>query len=169
MQVRARNSRYESPNSNLARWTFDDTSNVDRLTGLFVKQISDSSITIGWTAIKKVEGYIIQPSYPYPYPKLESIRTKDTEHTLQGLVKGININIKVSGYVKNYIGRPASISSVLPGSDGLPEITDQSILTGTLKLRWTPPANYKAENITYGIYYGVTMADLIESMCRQFI
>lgn len=163
LKVRARNSRYESSNSNLARWTFDDTSNVDRLSGLHVTHIGDESIRIEWSSIKKVEGYIIQPSYPYPYPKLEAIRTKETNYQLERLVKGININIKVSGYVKNYVGRPASISSVLPGSGGLPEVPGQTVSTSTLLLRWSPPANYKATNITYGIYYGTTMSELNES------
>lgn len=165
--MRARNTRYESSNSNLVRLSFDDTSNVDRLTGLHVTHIGDDSIRIEWTPIKNVEGYVIQHSYPYPYPKLESIRTKETNYQLEKLVKGININIKVSGYVKNYVGRPASISSVLPGSGGLPEVPGQSVSQSTLLLRWSQAAELKDKNVTYGIYYGTTMAELNESKCGR--
>lgn len=94
-QVRARNSKYESSNSNLVRLSFDDTSNVDRLTGLHVTHIGTDSIRIEWTAIKGVEGYVIQPNMPYPYPKMESSRTTQTNFQLEKLVLGVNINIKV--------------------------------------------------------------------------
>lgn len=77
-------------------------------------------------------------------------------------MKGVNINIKVSGYVKNYVGRPASISSVLPG-EGLPEVPTQSVDNKLLLLQWSPPVDYKENNITYGIYYGTTMIELNES------
>lgn len=145
------------------RLSFDDTSNVDRLTGLHVTFIGEDSIRIEWSPIKNVEGYVIQLSYPFSYPKLEPIRTKETNYLLEKLVKGININIKVSGYVRNYVGRSASISSVLPGKGGLPEVPNQSVSQSTLLLRWSPPVDYKAANITYGIYYGTTMTELIES------
>lgn len=95
LQVRARNSKYESSNSNLVRLSFDDTSNVDRLTGLHVTHIGTDSIRIEWTAIKGVEGYVIQPNMPYPYPKMESSRTTQTNFQLEKLVLGVNINIKV--------------------------------------------------------------------------
>lgn len=124
--------------------------------------IGVDSIRIEWAAINGVEGYVIQPSLPYPYPKLEPIRTKSTNYQLEKLVKGVNINIKVSGFVRNYVGRPASISSVLPGA-GLPEVPSQSVSQSTLLLRWSPPVDYKVNNITYGIYYGTTMAELNES------
>lgn len=59
--VRARNSKYESSNSNLVRLSFDDTSNVDRLAGLHVTHIGVDFIRIEWTAIIGVDGYVIQP------------------------------------------------------------------------------------------------------------
>lgn len=93
--MRARNSRYESSNSNLVRLSFDDISNVDRLTGLHVTHIGADSIRIEWSAIKGVEGYVIQPSMPSPYPSLPSLRIKETFYKLENLVKGVNINIKV--------------------------------------------------------------------------
>lgn len=167
--VRARNSRNESPSSKLVRLSFDDTSNIDRLTGLHVTHIGPDYIQVEWKPTKGVDGYLIQPILPYPYPKLKSYRTTNTSYRVENLVQGVHINIKVSGFLKNYFGRPASISTVLPGTalPEVPKITMNYNPDATL-LRWSAPINANLKNITYGIYYGTTMDELTESKYFHF-
>lgn len=64
------------------------------------------------------------------------------------------------------MGRPASITSLLPGA-ALPEIPNQVIQPSTAVLRWNAPDDLK--DLTYGIYYGTTMAELIESKLSKKI
>lgn len=162
-QVRARNSKNESPSSSLARLSFDDVSNIDRLSGLQTTNIGHDFIILKWNAIKAVDGYIVQPVLPQPYPKLPVIRTTEPTAQLNNLVPGAHINIKVSAYVKNYFGRVSSISVVLPGLP-LPEVPQTSLFhDGTsTRLKWHKP-NTTLQNLTYGIYYGTTLEELYES------
>lgn len=161
--VRARNSKNESPSSRLVRLTFDNASDMDRLTGLHVTHIGGDYIQVEWNPIKGVDGYSIQTSLPQRYPKLKPNQTTDTKFKVANLIQGVNINIKVSGFKKNFFGRPASISSILPGS-ALPEIpqfniTDKNDLP---EIKWTAPTGIAQKNLVYGIYYGITLDELYE-------
>lgn len=161
--VRARNSKNESPNSKLERLTFDTASDMDRLTGLHVTLIGPDYIQVEWNEIKGVDGYSIQTTLPQKYPKLKPSQTQETKFRVSNLVHGVNINIKVSGYKKNFFGRPASISSVLPG-DPLPEVALSQIndTNDIPELTWDEPKGVTFKNITYGIYYGTTLDELYD-------
>lgn len=161
--VRARNSKNESPSSKLVRLTFDNASDMDRLTGLHVTHIGPDYIQVGWNEIKGVDGYSIQTILPQKYPRLKPQRTNETQFRVQNLIQGVNINIKVSGYKKIFYGRPASISSILPGM-ALPEVTDFSVTdtNGAPHLSWKAPNNNALKNLSYGIYYGVTTDELYD-------
>lgn len=161
--VRARNSKNESPSSKLVRLTFDTASDMDRLTGLHVTHIGPDYIHVEWNEIKGVDGYSIQTILPQTYPKLKPSQTQETNFRVLNLVQGVNINIKVSGYKKNFFGRPASISSVLPGN-ALPEVPSLNIkeIDDIPELTWSEPKGVTFKNITYGIYYGVTIDELYE-------
>lgn len=161
--VRARNSKNESPSSKLVRLTFDTASDMDRLTGLHVTHIGPDYIQVEWNEIKGVDGYSIQTILPQTYPKLKPSQTQETKYRVSNLVQGVNINIKVSGYKKNFFGRAASISSVLPGNP-LPEVPSVNIkeVDDIPELTWSEPKGVTFKNITYGIYYGVTIDELYE-------
>lgn len=161
--VRARNSKNESPSSKLVRLTFDSASDLDRLSGLHVTLIGPDYIQVQWDEIKGVDGYSIQTMLPQKYPKLKPQHTQDTKFRVENLVQGVNINIKVSGYKKNFFGRPASISSMLPGN-ALPEVQQLTIIdnAGIPQLKWKPPTGYAVKNITYGIYYGISIDEFYE-------
>lgn len=161
--VRARNSKNESPSSKLVRLTFDNASDMDRLTGLHVTLIGKDYIQVEWNEIKNIDGYSIQTILPQKYPKLKPQRTQETKFRVENLVQGVNINIKVSGYKKNFYGRPASISSMLPGN-ALPEIPELNITdqNGDVLLQWSQPNGLTSKNITYGIYYATTLDELFE-------
>lgn len=162
--VRAKNSKNESPSSKLVRLSFDNSSDMDRLSGLHVTHIGPDYIQVEWNEIKGVDGYLIQTILPQPYPKLEPQRTKDMKFRVQNLVQGVNINIKVAGFKKNYFGRPASISSILPGTP-LPEVPNISVKNNSddePELSWSTPNGIAVKNITYGIYYGTTIDELYE-------
>lgn len=167
--VRAKNSKNESPTSNIRRLTFDDSANMDRLNGLHVTHIGPNYIQVEWSPIKGVDGYLVQATLPYPYPKMEAHKTTETKYRLDNLVQGIQINIKVSGYMKNLAGRPASISSILQGTQlpEVPKITTNHNQTHT-SLSWSAPAG-NFHNLTYGVYYGTTMDELIESKCNSYV
>lgn len=159
--VRARNSRNESPSSKLVRLTFDNASDMDRLTGLHVTHIGPDFIQVEWNEIKNVDGYSIQTILPQKYPKLQPHRTQETKYRVENLIQGVNINIKVSGYKKKFFGRPASISSLLPGN-ALPEIPELNITdnNGITELQWSQPTGLIYKNTTYGVYYGITLDEL---------
>lgn len=78
------------------RLSFDDISNIDRLFGLQTTGIGSDFISLKWTPIKGVEGYVVQPVLPQPYPRLDSLRTTEPNIKLENLVPGGHINIKVS-------------------------------------------------------------------------
>lgn len=165
--VRARNSKNESPNSKLVRLTFDDSANMDRLNGLHITHIGPDYIQVEWSPINKVDGYVVQATLPYPYPKLDAQKTTETNYRLDKLVQGVAVNIKVSGYIKNLTGRPSSISTILQGAP-LPEVPKVDVMhniTHTI-LRWAAPAG-TYQNLTYGVYYGTTMDELTESEHTQ--
>lgn len=161
--VRARNSKNESPSSKLVRLTFDNASDMDRLSGLHVTHIGTDYIQVAWNEIKGVDGYSIQTILPQKYPKLKPKQTTETNFRVQNLIPGVNINIKVSGFKKSFFGRPASISSILPG-DALPEVSDFTVTehNGVPELQWKAPSETTLKNITYGIYYGITTDELYE-------
>lgn len=79
----------------MVRLSFDDVSNIDRLSGLQTTSIGVDFITLKWNPIKGVDGYDVQPVLPQPYPKLQSIRTTEPSVRLDNLVPGGHINIKV--------------------------------------------------------------------------
>lgn len=97
--VKARNAKHESPSSKLVRLTFDDVSNMDRLTGLQTTSIGADFIELSWNRISNVDGYLVQPVLPQPYPVLPANRTKEPRIRLQNLMPGGHINIKVSNHV----------------------------------------------------------------------
>lgn len=62
----------------------------------------------------------------------------------------------------------ASLSVWLKG-ESLPEIQRQSLFhdNDEVRFRWSPPS-VVIPNVTYGIYYGVTLDELFESMFNYF-
>lgn len=161
--VRARNSKNESPSSNLVRLSFNDSSDMDRLSGLHVTHMGYDYIQVAWSPIRGVDGYVVQVILPENYPKTPTMRTNETKFRAEKLVHGVNFSIKVSGYIKNYVGRPASISSQLPGPT-LPEVIATKSRSGdTFKLNWNP-VTFQNKTVTYGVYYGRTMDELLEGM-----
>lgn len=161
--VRVRNSKNESPSSKLVRLTFDQSLDMDRLTGLHVTHIGPNYIQVEWNKIENVEGYFIQIILPAKYPKLPSYQTNQTNFRIENLIQGVNINIKVSGFKKKFYGRPSSISSILPGTP-LPEIPKINVteLNNQVVVSWAVPNAIAMKNLTYGIYYGTTVEELYE-------
>lgn len=93
--MKARNSKNESPSSKLVRLTFDDITNIDRLTGLQTTSIGADFIVLKWNAIPSAEGYVVQPILPQTYPRMPSLRSIEPNIKLSNLVPGVHINIKV--------------------------------------------------------------------------
>lgn len=161
--VRARNSKNESPSSKLVRLSFDDASDMDRLPGLHVTHMGYDYIQVAWSSIRGVEGYVVQVILPENYPKTPIVRTNETKFRAEKLVHGVNFSIKVSGYIKNYVGRPATISSQMPGPT-LPEVPVTRKKTGSaFTLQWNP-VTFQNKNVTFGVYYGRTMDELLEGL-----
>lgn len=160
--VRARNTKNESPNSRLERLWLDELY-IKHLSGLHVTHIGADSIQIEWDEIPSVDGYSIQTILPQNYPKIPPNQTKQTKFLVANLVQGVNINIKVSGHKGNFYGRPASISSFLPGTP-LPEVMKLSVneTDDSADIRWMAPNAIATKNLTYGIYYGITIEQLYE-------
>lgn len=165
--VRARNTKYESSNSQLVKLLFDDAFNIDDLKNLHVVSASANNITIAWEAIQVAEGYIVYHVLPQPYPRIEPIRTNATTLTLV-MAPGVRNDIKVSAYVKSIFGKPDTIAATGQGSP-LPEvpevILDKESETDIVQLHWNrPKVTVKGgEEITYGVYYGTSIDELVES------
>lgn len=64
---------------------FDGTENNDAITELPFAQQGDN-VTLKWSQIKKVEGYIVQPILPQLYPRVDPIKTTYTKVTVDQLV-----------------------------------------------------------------------------------
>lgn len=161
LQVRAHNTKYESANSNMVHLVFDDVSNMDSLHGLAV-DIKNSFIELSWLPVKGAEGYVIQPSLQQPYPNMQPLRSNNTKIEIRNMVAGVQYTIRVSAFVKNYVGRPQTIQVTLPG-EPLPEVPHITIQNtyDQINLKWeTPKTNF--ENITYGVYYGTSLEELFE-------
>ena len=169
--VRARNTKYESSNSQLVKLIFDDASNIDDLKNLHVVSASANNITIAWERIPVAEGYVVYHVLPQPYPKIEPVKTNATTMTLT-MVPGVRNDIKVAAYVKNIYGKPDTIAATGQGSP-LPEvpevILDKESETDIVQLHWNKPKleeKIKGE-ITYGVYYGTSVDTLMESKYRM--
>lgn len=165
--VRARNTKYESSNSQLVKLLFDDASNIDELKNLHVVSASANNITIAWDRIEKADGYIVYHVLPPPYPKIEPIRTNATTVTSQ-MVPGVRNDFKVAAYMKSMYGKPDTIAATGQGS-ALPEvpevILDKESETDIVHLHWSRPklSPKLAEEISYGVYYGTSIEEMIES------
>lgn len=140
-------------------------SNIDNIRGLKTTNVDSNKITLMWQPIEGVEGYLIQPILKTNYPLLEPIRTKESQATITNLIPGVLYVFKVSAYLKNYVGRPAT-TSVTTHGDPLPLVPNISILKDDkmIKLHWKAPIiNGSSKGITYGVYYGNTIEELRES------
>lgn len=166
--VRARNKKYESSNSQLVKLLFDDASNIDDLKNLHVMKANANSITIAWDPIRGSEGYTVYHVLPHPYPRLDPIKTRATQITLD-IVPGVRNDIKVSAYVRSINGKADTIAATGQGSP-LPEVVvilDQESETDIVDLHWNKPNLPKdyPEDVIYGVYYGTSVDDLRESEC----
>lgn len=174
--VRARNSRYESSNSQLVKLLFDDASNIDDLRNLHIVSANQDTITIAWQPIQAADGYVVRQVLPQPYPRMASQKTNETKMTLR-MVAGVRNEIKVSAFIKNIVGKPDSLYAIGKG-DPLPEvpnvILDEKSESDIVVLHWNKPkmVNYmNEEEITYAVYYGTSLDELMESKfaVRRFI
>lgn len=167
--VRARNTKYESSNSQLVKLLFDDASNIDDLKNLHVVSASANNITIAWEPIKVADGYVVYHVLPQWYPKIPPLKQNGTTVTLT-MVPGVRNDIKVAAYVKSIFGKPDTIAATGQGS-ALPEvpdvIMDKESETDRVQLHWSRPKLAQNE-ISYGVYYGTSFEDLMQGKYRLF-
>lgn len=161
--VKAKNRRFSSAPSEHVQLKFDGTANIDAISNLHIVTQKENTITVTWTKIKQAEGYIIQQILPQPYPRIESFKITDTNIKLENLVPGVQYVLKVSAYVKQYIGRPQTLIFTLK-SDPLPEIKNVEVIKvgDTIKVSWDKATHSKHINLVYGIYYGTNSDELSE-------
>lgn len=164
--VRARNTKYESSNSQLVKLAFNDASNIDDLKNLHVVSANANNITIAWEPIPVAEGYIVYHVLPPPYPRIEPLRTNATTVTLI-IVPAVRNDIKVAAFVKSIYGKPDTIAATGQGSE-LPEvpevILDKESGSDVVHLHWSRSKGAQSTGeIMYGVYYGTSIDELIES------
>lgn len=164
--VRARNTRYESSNSQLVKLLFDDASNIDELRNLHVISARGNNITIAWDTINAAEGYVVYHVLPYPYPRIEPIKTNNRTISLK-MVPGVRNDIKVAAYLQSFYGKPDTIAATGQGAT-LPEVPDvvldQKSDTDNVELHWGSPKSSDhltaEEDYVYGVYYGTSIEEL---------
>ena len=166
--VKAKNREYESNTSSVVTLTFDGASNIDNIKGLEVvaDKSTNSSITLLWQQVPDVDGYIIMPKSPAPYPNLNhSVLNKNTDtYTVTGLAPGVLYTFEVSARRKNYFGKPATVSGATKGIP-LPSVSQ---LLGelvkaqgtTVKLSWESPKDSRKTKWQYAVHYAINMQDL---------
>lgn len=76
-----KNRRFSSVPSEHVTLKFDETANIDAITGLNIESQKEDTITVTWEKINKADNYIQQLVLPQPYPRVESFKTKDTRVT----------------------------------------------------------------------------------------
>lgn len=79
VQVKAKNSKYESNDSAVALLHFDDAAFIEGIKGLYVEKTSEQTITLSWQKVNDAEGYIIRPRANIPYPAHPSNKTTDNK------------------------------------------------------------------------------------------
>lgn len=162
--VKARNRKHESSSSKLVQLTFDSTSNIDAVTGLKATvNEADNSLVLSWTKLQKAEGYVVQLVLPHPYPKIEPIKTDETQITIKNLVPGSQYVARVSAYVKNYTGR-SQTQVIKRSGTPLPEIININTMRegDHVRISWTKPLSTTSDKYTYGIYYGTNLEELFD-------
>uniref|UniRef100_A0A336LRR7 Sortilin-related receptor n=1 Tax=Culicoides sonorensis TaxID=179676 RepID=A0A336LRR7_CULSO len=162
--VKVKNRRFSSAPSEHVTLKFDGTANIDAITNLKIVSQKEDSITLTWDNIKRAEGYIIQPILPQPYPRIEPFKTKDTKIQIEKLVPGVQYVLKVSGYIKQYVGRPATLIFTVPKSEPLPVVKNVNVtkIGDIIKVSWDKVTHTKYTNFVYGIYYGPNLDELAE-------
>uniref|UniRef100_W4VRP1 Sortilin-related receptor n=1 Tax=Corethrella appendiculata TaxID=1370023 RepID=W4VRP1_9DIPT len=160
--VKAKNRKHESLSSKLAQLEFDATSNIDAISKIETVNQTANSIVLRWKEIKNAEGYVIQPILPHPYPNIEPIRVKEPTVTLKNMIPGTQYVIKISAYIKNYIGRHQT-ELLEFGGDPLPEVPNVQVTReyNSINLHWNEPKIPNVSNLEYGIYYGTNMDELL--------
>ncbi|KAK7863063.1 hypothetical protein R5R35_006484 [Gryllus longicercus] len=162
--VVAENGVATSNNSAVAVLKFDDAAKIDRVTKLKASAITNSSVTLTWMTVSKVEGYRVQAQSDPPFPHQRPVNASSNNYTVTNLAPGTTYTFHVKGYRKHYEGLASTVRVKTRGAQ-LPVVQDLkaercSNSGSCVHLSWKAPIDNRTTNWTYGIYYSPTLAQL---------
>lgn len=180
--VFARNRHYKSLPSEVATLLFDGEAELEPITDLTIAGRTNRSVTLQWkmNSDKSVDGYMVTikgigSSNGVRWPEMEGRITDNGSQTkveIDKLAPGSRYSFSVSPYRRLFKGPVIEISASTDGSP-LPSVEIISVvlvedLGTTVKLMWEKPRDlsWKGVQWVYGIYYGVTDTEMMESGSR---
>jgi len=169
--VKAKNSVFESNSSAVSVLRLDESARLDPIMDLTVLTRTKNSVKLSWTPVKHATKYHVNPralslaSDSILFPQLSTIEAESPLITVGNLAPGMDYTFEVIPYNKNFEGRAASITTRTEGAP-LPQVSELHVEVlksqGTsVKVGWTPPTDARKVAWEYGVYYGVTLKELL--------
>nr|CAI5865438.1 unnamed protein product [Callosobruchus analis] len=167
--VIAHNKYYASNKSESVTLVYD-VNTVSNIKNLSVLNQTEESVTISWqyegdTDSFNVKVQAIDQITDRFYPNLPLYTTKNKNFTMR-LAPGLNCSVTVTAFKKNLEGPPSVINIKRIGKP-LPIVSNFEARVikdvGTaVKVTWERPKYLKKLNWVYGVYYGLTISELLE-------
>lgn len=173
--VVARNAKATSNSSQVIKLELSDIVTVGNIEGLNVHPLTETSVTLDWKPAPAKFGAVTydvecQPPQPpqFHYPSYTPWKTTNTSITITNLSPGIIFLFRVRARHNDFPGPYDSIHVKLPGKR-LPKVTGLKYLiagdsSSTVRLTWDPVQDSRSKDWVYGIYYGLTVNDLLQKV-----
>lgn len=167
--VVAFNNKLESNNSLVVKLELSGIQAISVVDDFKVASQSGDSVTLVWKASSASDGpveYEIMVQAPLHYPAFQPYRTVNTTITIPNLSPGLVVLFRIRAWHKNFPGPLKTVSSKINGKP-LPKVTGlRAVVLGdsqsSVELKWDAVNDSRSENWKYGIYYGLTMNELLE-------
>ncbi|XP_049769267.1 sortilin-related receptor-like [Schistocerca cancellata] len=163
--VIARNGEHRSNNSVGATIKFDGSAVSVSVNDLRASAVSETAVSVAWERVPDADGYIIKTRSRVPrYPAVPPVNTTRANATVGKLSPGVRYLFIVSAYRKSFVGPDNVVEAKTLGVE-LPPVarisTTIDTYAGNVQLKWAPPKTEAKVDWIYGVYYGVTLDELL--------
>lgn len=169
--VTAKNTVYTGNASQPMSIVYDEHAVREEVDRLVVKDVGENYVTLNWAEIPGIEYFKVSYKSHNPYAAYEDIRVHGALVNVTGLSPAEKYTVSVAALLGNETG-PWARKQVSTTGRPLPrpEITDAKVTVRSatsIKLTWKLPEDEKRKTKwTYGIFYGISYADMTSKGLR---
>ncbi|XP_022913328.2 sortilin-related receptor-like isoform X1 [Onthophagus taurus] len=164
--VIAHNAKHSSGLSEVVTIVFDKDAEVEAVENLRVTAQDEHNISLAWDYEKRYDEFLVEITVRSPYPKLQPRRTNTTKIDIKNLSPSVLYQFEVRSVHKQFKG-PYSYIATYTNGTSLPEVPNLSVMINkneatSVKVSWDRPKYAKKANWMYGVYYGLTVDEVLE-------